>query len=92
MSRLLLLLLFALVSGSVWAVPQGPVIGKVTLLLGSVTAVDQDGDSVELKRGADLRRFFAGYRVAFPDPRGNERRHPVYPQPEQRCLPRWFFF
>lgn len=42
----------------VLAVPQGPVIGKISLALGTVTGTDQDGDTFEVVRGADL---FAGY-------------------------------
>lgn len=47
-----------LLSAVSMAVPQGPVIGKVTLILGSVTSVDQDGDVVELTRGSDLHAGF----------------------------------
>ncbi len=37
-----------------FAVPQGPVVGKIALVLGTVTAVDQDGDPFEVVRGGDL--------------------------------------
>lgn len=47
-------------SVSLMAAPQGPVIGKVTLLLGSVTIVDQDGDTFEAARGTQLH---AGYTL-----------------------------
>ena len=53
-------LLLLLCSFSVLAVPTGPVIGKVTLVLGSVQGVDQDGDQFEVVRGADL---YAGYTL-----------------------------
>lgn len=54
---LLALLFICLVS---FAAPQGPVIGKVTLLLGSVSGVDQDGDTFDVSRGSDL---YAGYTL-----------------------------
>ncbi|MBO6564672.1 MAG: FecR domain-containing protein [Pseudomonadales bacterium] len=53
-------LFLLLCSFSVLAVPTGPVIGKVTLVLGSVQGVDQDGDQFEVVRGADL---YAGYTL-----------------------------
>lgn len=51
-------LLFALLPVLVWAAPQGPVIGTVTLTLGDVRGVDQDGDTFEVARGTEL---YAGY-------------------------------
>lgn len=54
------LLLFLLLSTVSLAAPQGPAIGKVTLLLGTVTGVDQDGDTFEVVRGMDLH---AGYSL-----------------------------
>ena len=45
---------------AVTAAPEGPVIGKVTLMLGTVTGVDQDGDAFEVKRGTELH---AGYTL-----------------------------
>lgn len=53
----ILLLTFAM---NALAAPSGPVIGKVTLVLGSVQGVDQDGDTFEVVRGADL---YAGYTL-----------------------------
>ena len=53
-SRFLVLLVGLAFAQWATAVPEGPVIGKVTLLLGTVTAVDQDGDPYELTRGGDL--------------------------------------
>ena len=47
------------ISGA-FAVPTGPAIGKVSLVLGKVTGTDQDGDNFEVKRGADLH---AGYTL-----------------------------
>ncbi|MFT7222203.1 MAG: hypothetical protein ACI8Z1_003827, partial [Candidatus Azotimanducaceae bacterium] len=53
------LALLMLCATFVLAVPQGPVIGKVALMLGTVTVVDQDGDSIEVKRGSDLHAGFS---------------------------------
>ncbi|MBT4492568.1 MAG: hypothetical protein HOC70_04935 [Gammaproteobacteria bacterium] len=47
-----------LLSLPVLAVPSGPVIGKVALVLGSVVGTDQDGDTFEVVRGTELH---AGY-------------------------------
>ena len=64
-NQLLKIILFTMVlatfgiSGA-FAVPNGPVIGKVSLVLGKVTGTDQDGDNFEVKRGADLH---AGYTL-----------------------------
>jgi hypothetical protein len=44
----------------VFAVPNGPVIGQVTLVLGQVSGRDQDGDTFVVERGADL---YAGYTL-----------------------------
>jgi hypothetical protein len=41
------------ISGA-FAVPTGPVIGKVSLVLGQATGVDQDGETFVVERGADL--------------------------------------
>ncbi len=56
-SAFLLLLMFSAMS---LAAPQGPVIGQITLLLGTVTGVDQDGDTFLVQRGSDLH---AGYTL-----------------------------
>lgn len=53
----LLLMVFAVHAS---AVPTGPVIGNVSLVLGTVQGVDQDGDVFEVSRGADL---YAGYTL-----------------------------
>lgn len=58
LSVFILSLVAALITPAAFAVPTGPVIGKVTLVLGQVTGTDQDGDTFEVKRGSDL---YAGY-------------------------------
>ena len=45
---------------AVFAVPTGPIIGKVTLVLGQVSGQDQDGDTVVVERCTDL---YAGYTL-----------------------------
>ena len=45
---------------AVFAVPTGPIIGKVTLVLGQVSGQDQDGDTVVVERCTDL---YAGYAL-----------------------------
>ncbi|MFP6793050.1 MAG: hypothetical protein VB996_07265 [Pseudomonadales bacterium] len=40
--------------------PTGPIIGKVTLVLGQVSGQDQDGDTVVVERCTDL---YAGYTL-----------------------------
>lgn len=39
---------------AVFAVPTGPIIGKVTLVLGQVSGQDQDGDTVVVNPRRDL--------------------------------------
>ena len=56
--RLFLLIAIVFFAGPAIAAPQGDPIGKVTLVLGTVSGVDQDGDAFEVKRGMSV---FAGY-------------------------------
>lgn len=51
-----LFLLFVICSLN--AAPVGPPVGKMVLVLGTVTGLDQDGDAFEVRRGADVH---AGY-------------------------------
>jgi hypothetical protein len=67
MSRLILpshsffaAIVLTLMCSTALAVPQGPAIGNITLALGTVTGVDQDGDSFEIARGANV---YAGYTL-----------------------------
>lgn len=57
-ATVLLTLMFLAFAAS--AAPSGPVIGKITLVLGTVVGVDQDGDTFEVVRGGDL---YAGYSL-----------------------------
>ena len=52
---------------AVFAVPTGPIIGKVTLVLGQVSGQDQDGDTVVVERCTDL---YAGYTLDTAAGRG----------------------
>ena len=61
LKKSLLILVFAAFSlSSAFAVPVGPVIGKITLVLGQVSGIDQDGDTFVIERGTDL---YAGYTL-----------------------------
>ncbi len=47
-----------------YALPSGPVVGQTTVLLGDVSAVDQDGDAFSLSRGGDV---YAGITLTTGD-------------------------
>lgn len=53
-----ILAVLVLHSVSAFAVPTGPVVGKVSVVLGTVTGTDADGDVFQVVRGAPLH---AGY-------------------------------
>jgi hypothetical protein len=53
-------IVLTLICSTALAVPQGSAIGNITLALGTVTGVDQDGDSFEIARGAAV---YAGYTL-----------------------------